>query len=126
MLLSPQTARDTLNKLQIGRVVSNVFIVSNAFPIACRIVLKEKDKLNEKGILPIDYFGIKSMNSVYFPRKIEHHFEHSFDEKIYRNLAKYTLAEVEEAVGPLRYMVVLPFLDYISSKLNVIFKNTLS
>jgi len=75
----------------LGRAITNQFIISNAFSITCRLVLKEKEKLAENGLLPMDYFGIKSINSLYFPKKIEHHFEFSFDQKVYRNLAKYTL-----------------------------------
>ena len=91
LLTNPQSGKDTLNRLKIGRAVTNLFIISNAFPIACRIVLKEKERLDDQGLLPIDYFGIKSINSLFFPKKVPHHFEYSFEDKIYRNLAKYTL-----------------------------------
>lgn len=61
--MNPQSTRSTLSVLKIGKAITNIFIVTNAFPIACRIVLKEKEKLSEKGLLAIDYFGLKTINS---------------------------------------------------------------
>ena len=45
VLLNPQETKETLVKLKLGRAITNQFIVSNSFPICCRIVLKEKEKL---------------------------------------------------------------------------------
>ena len=79
VLLNPQNTKETLIKLKLGRAITNQFIVSNAFPICCRLVIKEKEMMADEGLLPIDYYGIKTMNSLFFPQKVAHHFEYSFD-----------------------------------------------
>ena len=56
----------------------------------------------------VDEYGLFTINSRYFPRKIRQIFENRFTDKIFRNLAQYSLEELEQSAGPQRYMVVLP------------------
>ena len=56
----------------------------------------------------IDEYGLFTINSRYFPRKIRQVFENMFFDKIYRNLALYSLEELEQTAGPQRYVVLLP------------------
>lgn len=54
----------------------------------------------------IDYYGYYSMNAKYFPLKISS-TQYSYYPRIYHMLIKYSLAELEQTVGPLRYCVFI-------------------
>lgn len=45
---------------------------------------------------------------------------------MFRNLARSTLEELEETVGPLRYMVLIPYDAYINDRLHKLFQTTLT
>lgn len=73
----------------------------------------------------MDEYGLFTINSRYFPNKIKTIFENLFAEKIYWNIAIYSLEELEQSVGPQRYVVVMPFQEWIGNKLqNTIDRNS--
>lgn len=99
--------------------------LEEAFYIASHAVLKAKqfqldenshDKNGSKEFA-IDHLGFMTINSKYFPSKLEAVFENSFEEKIYKNLAKFPLEELEETVGPLRYMVSMNMKTHMNYRL---------
>jgi hypothetical protein len=84
--------------------------------ISHHIVLQRKQQAINRADLnkddnnfAIDSYGLLTMNERYFPKKLQFTFENNHEEKIYTNLAKYTLKELEETVGPLRYIVCMMF-----------------
>ena len=50
VLKNPTETKKTLVKEKIGRAITNQFIVSNSLSISCRLVLKDKERLAEKGL----------------------------------------------------------------------------
>lgn len=65
----------------------------------------------------VDEYGLFTINARYFPRKVAQIFENQFNDKTYRNLALYSLEELEQTTGPLRYAVVLtPFEERVGDR----------
>lgn len=63
----------------------------------------------------IDEYGLLTINSNYFPDKIEYYFNHKYFlyENFFNYLAKSSLSELEESIGPLRYLAgVDPFEEF--------------
>lgn len=95
------------------------------FTVAAQIVLQaeqyEIDKrfADKKQVnwFAVDHYGVFTINNRYFIEKIANTFENIFDEKIARNLARYTLDELQETTGPLRYVVNTFIQNYLNDAL---------
>lgn len=115
---------NSLFHLQMGTLTTND-LPNSVFKIAVHIVLQvrqfeigrefpDESKVNR---FAVDQFGLCLINNRYFINKVTMIFENSFDEKIYSNLAYYSLEELEQTTGPLRYLSLLPKQEYISGRL---------
>lgn len=57
----------------------------------------------------IDYYGLHSINALYFPEKIQQMFGDISIHTYYQLLAQNSLSDLEDMVGPLRYVLYVPF-----------------
>ena len=86
-----------------------------AFYTSQLIVLHRKQEgINSSGrnklddTFAIDEYGLMAMNERYFPRKLSFFFSSYSEEKIYKNVAHYNLADMEATAGPMRYITCIP------------------
>lgn len=85
-----------------------------ALYLSQQIVLRRKQQQidaagNDGSRFAVDHFGVAVINERYFPKKLQFTFENNHEEKIFWNLARYTLRELEETTGPLAYIVCMMF-----------------
>ena len=87
-------------------------IRGNLFSIAAGLVLdrKQKEYNNlkvEERLYAIDYYGVRSINKLYFPSKIEYMMDRRTVSNTYYHLSKVSVKELSAMTGPLKYMVEL-------------------